>query len=329
MNLIHCEERSNHWWLLGSHFGKNILHRFTRITIEWKIQSGLRSVRGGRNQVSASVHGCRVQILHLDAFSLRLLMLSAWAQTSFSALQIKERSLQRMLGLLFDPDKPPRRDNPLKRPHSLPAAGSYSFILIIRQTPPLLAFCGKKPLRHKEEAVRKNNKAIKRTETEIWNCRFLRVSVDCTQCKGLDTALQDICLTEPLLKDLWPLPVTLRRARPIRRLSLAVCFEGHGHLKELDPIGSTATPFSHLHTCTYTRTRTSDLQTNTPEHLIPLTQASLAFHLFTSCFRSFPFSYSFFNEQPSGHRKKNCSKISDSCFCVFMYLWGHKARQWK
>lgn len=68
-----------------------------------------------------------------------LLTLFAWTQSSSSAMQMKAQSLQRTPGPLFDPDKPPRLDNPLTRPRSLPAAGSYSFILIIRQIPPHLS----------------------------------------------------------------------------------------------------------------------------------------------------------------------------------------------
>lgn len=130
-------------------------------------------------------------------------MLSAWGQTWFSVLQIKEHSLQPVPGLPFDPDKPPRRDNPLKRPHSLPAAGSYSFILIIRQTPPLLSFCGQKPLRHKEDAV----KIIKRLKEQKQKFQCQQI-LNNAELKGLDAALQDMRLTEYLPKDLWALTFT-------------------------------------------------------------------------------------------------------------------------
>lgn len=41
-----------------SFWKKNILRLFTGITIGWNIRSGWGSVKGGRNQVSASIHGC-------------------------------------------------------------------------------------------------------------------------------------------------------------------------------------------------------------------------------------------------------------------------------
>lgn len=132
-----------------SFWKKNIFRLFTRITIKWKIQSNslLPSTAAEFNSSTLtgffpSEPGC-------------------WAQTSFS----KEQSLLLMPGLPFDPDKPPRRDNPPKRPHSLSVAGSYSFILIIRQSPPLLSFCGNKPLKHKKmmfnKIIKNRNRSFK------------------------------------------------------------------------------------------------------------------------------------------------------------------------
>lgn len=57
MNLIHREEKNNHWQFLGSGFWKirrpSIHHNHGK----WKIQSGSGSVRGGRiNQGSTAIH---------------------------------------------------------------------------------------------------------------------------------------------------------------------------------------------------------------------------------------------------------------------------------